>query len=108
LPSAYNLRYHYQAQDQGQAMKIAIPLLATLTLAGCAANRPICVPEDPAYVAAHRRCLAAAPELRRFLLDGYDLRRCNEEAAAMGLYARNDRACNDPRLHADIIRQSGR
>lgn len=89
-------------------MKIAMPLLVSLTLAGCAANRPICVPEDPAFVAAHQRCLAAVQELRRFLLEGYDLRRCREEAAAKGLYARNDRACNHPILHADIIRESRR
>jgi uncharacterized lipoprotein YajG len=86
-------------------MKVLVPFFAMAMLTGCAANRPICVPEDPAYVAAQHRCLAAAPQTRRFLLEGYDLRRCREEAAAKGLYARNDRACNDPRLHADIIRQ---
>ena len=89
-------------------MKLLVPFLAMAVLTGCAANMPICVPEDPAFVAAHQRCLAAVPELRRFLLEGYDLQRCREEAAAKGLYARNDRACLHPVLHADIIRESGR
>jgi len=98
----------YYFPDCRRSMKLLVPFLAMAVLPGCAANRPICVPEDPAFVAAHQRCLGAAPELRKFLLEGYDHRRCREEAAVKGLYARNDRACLHPVLHANIIRESGR
>lgn len=89
-------------------MKVVSIVIAATALAGCAANYPICGTEDPAYTSEIHKCLGQAPELRKFLLEGYDIRRCREQAATKGLYARNDRACLDPVHHADLIRQSGR
>ena len=86
-------------------MKIFIPLFALAALSGCAASLPVCQPEDPAYVRELQRCLAAAPEARKFLLEGYDLRNCREGAGAKGLYARNTSACLDPKLHGYLIRE---
>jgi len=89
-------------------MKLIFNIIALTTLTGCAINRPICQPEDPAYIKEMHSCRAAAPEVRLLLLDGYDFRRCRDEAAAKGLYPRNIEACLDPTLHAEVIQEKQR
>ena len=90
---------------QGDDLKHLIILLALGALTGCAANRPICVAEDPAYLSHMQSCMNGKSELRMLLVQGSDLSACNAQANAKGLYTRNPQVCNDPVLHADIIRQ---
>ena len=86
-------------------MKQLLTLLSLFTLAGCAANRPVCVAEDPAYLSHMQSCMGGKSDLRMLLLQGHDLNACKAEANARGLNTRNPQVCNDPILHADIIRQ---
>ena len=86
-------------------MKPLMTLLALGALTGCAANRPICVTEDPAYLRHMQSCMSGGSEVRRLFLQGHDLSACNAQAVARGLHTRNPQVCNDPTLHADVIRQ---
>ena len=86
-------------------MKHLMTLLALVALTGCAANRPICVAEDPAYLSHMQSCMSGKSELRMLLAQCHDHSDCNAQAKARGLSTRNPQVCNDPILHKDIISQ---
>ena len=93
---------HCKASDP---LKPLITLLSIFTLAGCAANRPVCVAEDPAYLSHMQSCMSGKSEVRTLFLQGHDHSDCVAQAKARSLSTRNPQVCNDPILHTDIISQ---
>lgn len=95
----------YQLCKVSNSLKPLITLLSIFTLAGCAANRPVCVAEDPAYLSHMQSCMSGKSELRMLLAQGHDHSDCTAQAKARGLSTRNPQVCKDPILHRDIISQ---